>query len=246
MAAHMPDVRSLVSRTPPEGLRAWTMQNYREELDRSGLVYEAEYVEEYDPFQMLDERARSRRVKAVRVTCSACGESMLLRWGRDEKHGYGFVLPEDVEGDWTHTVTAAGDEVKCPLCGAKVLVNKAAAVGRGYYVTAECSVLSASLVGTENWLALTGWNVQWRVYRNGSERLAFLPAEAYVFTPGGCAQLLGWRNSYSGKKGYFISYTQDWRQPQRWSERWGAARSIFGLTPELLESSCLPHCKLDV
>lgn len=246
MAGDMPDVRGLVPRTPPEGLREWTAQTYARELDRSGLVYEAEYVREYDPFQMLDERARARKVKAVRVTCSACGESMLLHWARDQMHGYGFVLPEDEEGDWSPSVTAAGDEVNCPICGNRVLVNKAAAVGRGYYVTAECSVLSAGLAGEENWLTLTGWTVQRRVFRSGSERLEFLPAEAYVFSPDDCAKLLGWRNAYSGTAGYFITYTRDWRQPQRWSERWGAAKAVYGLTPELVERSCLPHCKLDV
>lgn len=51
---------------------------------------------------------------------------------------------------------------------------------------------------------------------------------------------------YNNTAGYFISYTRDWRQPRRWSERWGAAKAVYGLTPELVERSCLPHCKLDV
>lgn len=246
MGAKMPDCRGLVPRTPPEGLREWAVQNYSEELDLGGLVYEVEYAEDYGFYQLLDEWARPRKIKMVRVRCSVCGESMLLHWGKDAEHGYGFILPEDVEGDYGHTVTAAGDEVNCPICGHRVLVNKAAAVGRSYYVAAECHVLSASLVGEDNWLALTGWTVQRRVFRSGSERLELIPAEAYVFGRDGCAQLMGWRSSYSGNAGYFISYTRDWRQPERWSERWGEAKAVFGLTAELVEHSCLPHCKLDV
>ena len=119
-------------------------------------------------------------------------------------------------------------------------------MGRGFYVTAECSVLSASLVGAENWLVLTGWNVQHRVFRSGVGRLEFLPTEAYVFSSDECAQLIGWRKSYSGNAGYFISYSRAWRQSAHWSERWGAANAIFGLTADLVERSCLPHCKLDV
>ena len=31
-----------------------------------------------------------------------------------------------------------------------------------------------------------------------------------------------------------------------WAECWGREDEIFGLTPELIDRSCLPHCKLDV
>ena len=244
--AAMLDCRSLVPRTPPEGLREWALRMYGEELDRSGLVYEVEYVEDCGLFDVLDEWAKPKKVKMVRCRCSACGTSTLLNWGKDETHGYGFVLPEDVEGDWPHTVTAAGEETACPICGEKVLVNKASAIGRGYYVTAETSVVSASLVGEENLIALTCWTVQRRVKRSGYEYLEIIPAEAYVFSANDCAQLLGWRNSYSGTAGYFTAYCQDWRQSKKWSKKWGRADAIFGLTPELVERSCLPNCKLDV
>lgn len=171
---------------------------------------------------------------------------MLLNWGKAVNHGYGFVLPEDEEGDWSHTVTVAGDEVKCPMCGERVLVNKRAVV-RDYYVTAETQVMSAALVGDEMaLLALTGWTVQWRVYKSGCQRLHVIPAEAYVFGPHDCAQLLGWRNGYSGKCGYFIQYGNRWSQPPTWKERWGQEENIFGLTENLIDRSCLPNCKLDV
>lgn len=246
MGAGMPDVRSLVPRTPPDGLREWTLQEYAAELDCGGLLYEVEYVDDYGMEQLLDPQSKPRKVKMVRCRCSVCGESILLNWRKDLTHGYGFVHPEDNEGDWARTPTAAGDETKCPVCGRDVLVNKAAAVGRGYYVTAETSVLSAALVGKSNMLALTGWTVQRRVYRSGSEHLEIIPAEAYVFSSDGCAQLLGWKNAYNGNSGHYIAYCREWRQPQRWSERLGATNRIFGLTPELVERSCLPNCKLDV
>lgn len=238
------DYRSLVPRTPPEGLREWVLKNCRSELDRHGLVYEVEYVQDYGLCRLLDEWAESRKIKMVRVTCSCCGESTLLNWGKDEAHGYGFVLPDDEEGDWTHTVTTAGDEAACPICGERVLVNKRAAV-RDYYVAAECQVMSAAVLEAGE-LALTGWMVQRRVYKSGSERLEFLPAEAYVFTPTDCFQLMGWRKGYSGSGGYFIQYEGKWRQPKAWAECWGQEDHIFGLSPELINRSCLPHCKLDM
>lgn len=245
MGGKMPDLRRLVSRTPPEGLRHWVLNTQTAALERSGLIYEAEYVEDWGFERVVDERARPRKTKMVRVTCSCCEGSMLLNWGHDHAHGYGFVLPEDVEGDWSATVMAAGDECRCPMCNTPVLVNKRAAV-RDYYVTAETTCMSAALVGEEKLLALTGWVVQARTHKSGCFSLEIIPAEAYVFTPDGCVQLLGWRNGYSGTGGYFVQYDRSWRQPERWIDQWGPETEIFGLTPELVASSCLPHCKLDV
>lgn len=245
-AAKMMDLRDVVPRTPPEGLAHWALETCGEALDRGGLLYEAEWVEDYGPLAMLDEWSQAKKVKMVRVTCSCCGGSMLLNWGKDVNHGYGFVLPEDEEGDWAHTVTVPGDVVKCPMCGERVLVNKRAAV-RSFYVTAETQVMSAALVGDEMaMLALTGWTVQWRVYKSGFQRLHMIPAESYVFGSRDCVQLLGWLNGYSGTAGYFIQYTGRWSQPPTWKERWGQEENIFGLTEDLIDRSCLPHCKLDV
>lgn len=245
-AAKMMDLRDVVPCTPPEGLGNWVVNTCKDDLDRGGLLYEVEWVRDYDFMYPLDEMAEPKKTKMVRVMCSCCGESMLLNWGKDEKHGYGFILPEDEEGDWAHTVTTAGDEVKCPICGAQVLVNKRAAV-RDYYITAETQVMSASLAGGEmDLLALTGWTVQWRVYKSGSMSLHIIPAEAYVFGPHDCVQLKGWRNAYSGTCGYFTQYSDQWRQPAAWAEQWGQEENIFGLTEDLIDRSCLPHCKLDV
>lgn len=243
------DVRALVPRTPPEGMREWVLKACAAKLDRHGLVYEAAYMQDYGLHHVLDEWAVPKKIKMVRVTCSCCGEC-ILDWAKDQTRGYGFVLPEGEEwerpwdeGERPRTV-AAGDETFCPVCGEKVLVNKRSAI-RDYYVTAECQVMSAGLVG-DGLLCLTGWTAQRRVYKSSCERLELLPAEAYVFTQDDCFQLMGWRNGYSGTAGYFIQYTARWSQPGRWMERWGREEHIFGLTPELIDQSCLPHCKLDV
>lgn len=239
-----PDCRALVPRTPPAELWAWARKELSEDLNRHGLLYQAEWVQDWGLEQLLDEGAKPRKVKMVRVACSCCGESQLLHWGRTEK-GYGFVLPEDVEGDWEHTVVSSGDECRCPICGASVLVRKRAEV-KDYFVTAEAVCMSAALVGEDNRLALTGWHIQRRAYKSGGERLEVLPVEAYVFGPHECAKLMGWRKGYSGHGGYFVQYSRQWRQTGNWTERWGREEHIFGLTPELLARSALPHCKLDV
>lgn len=239
-----PDFRRLVPRTPPEGMREWVSKAMAGALERWGLIYEAEWVPDYFSFS-LGETDEPKKIKMVRVTCSCCGESILLNWGYDQKHGYGFVLPEDEEGDWPATVMAAGDACRCPMCNEQVLVNKRSAI-KDYYVTAETTCMSAALVGEDNLLSLTCWVVQRRTHRSGINRLEIIPAEAYVFSAADCAQLMGWRNAYSGQVGYFVQYGQAWRQPERWKDIWGEETDIFGMTPELVAASCLPHCKLDV
>ena len=183
----------------------------------------------------------------VRVECSCCGYRDLYHYGRDYKAGYGFVLPEsytEVEGG---TIYGDGENILCPQCGTPVLIRKRADVRKkGYFVTSEARAMSASLVGKDRLLAITCWVIQRQAGIGGGSRLAAIPAEAYVFSPTECAQLMGWVNGYSGAGGYFIQYTRAWRQPKGWRERWGQEEHIFGLTPELVAASCLPHCKLDV
>lgn len=240
----LPDCRGLVSRTPPEGLVEWAY-SHDKTLHRAGLLYEAEWVSEMCLEALLSPEPRPKRVKMVRVTCSACGRSKLMEWVKDPKAGYGFRTGyEYAEGG---LVFADGDEANCPQCGAVCLVRKRSSLGRrGYFVSAESRVMSASLAGEGNMLALTVWTVQNRVFQSGSERLVPVPEEAYIFSQDGCIQLKGWRTSYSRTCGYLISYSPEWRQPKRWTDSRLEVMAVFGLTEELLAQSSLPHCKLDV
>ena len=240
----IPDCRGLVPRTPPEGLAAWAYVHCQG-LKRSGILYEVEWVSEMGLAECLSPDPKPKRIKMVRVTCSACGRGALLEWTKDPNAGYGFL--GDYECDEGGLVFADGDEKSCPHCGERCLVRKRSSLGRfGYFVSGEVSVMSASLAGEENMLALTVWTAQNRVYKSGQESLVLIPAEAYVFSRDGCVQLMGWRNSYNGSTGYFISYSLEWRQPQKWTHHRLEYRTIFGLTEALLAQSSLPHCKLDV
>lgn len=242
---HMKDVRKLVPRTPPEGLLEWAAERHKE-LDQDGLLIETEWAQDWSLEVMLDEWAENRKVRAIRATCSACKESGLLWRGRDGRGEWGFIHP----GTWTEgeggEVCADGDKTTCPWCGESVIVRRKADVRKkGWFVAAERHVMSASVLGKDRLLTLTGWTVQRRITAAAGRQLVAIPAEAYVFSAEDCAQLMGWVNSYSGTTGYSIQYTRSWRQPKDWVERWGSERGVFGLTPELVADSCLPHCKLD-
>lgn len=247
----MRDFRKLIPREPPEGFLEWAAKELCGALDTYGMLYEQEWVEDWGLEQVLDEYARPRKRRMVRVECSCCGYRDLYHYGKItgwKPGGYGFVLPEsytEVEGG---TVYGDGENILCPQCGTPVLIRKRAAVKKNgdCFVTASSQAMSAAVVGEDHLLVLTGWVIQRRAGIGGGSRLSAIPAEAYVFSATECTQLLGWRNSYSGAAGYFIQYAQAWRQPKDWRERWGQEEHIFGLTPELVAGSCLPHCKLDV
>ena len=133
----MKDVRKLVPRTPPEGLLEWTAERHKE-LEQDGLLIETEWAEDYRLEVILDEWAQRKKVRAIRVTCSACTESGLLWRGQDGRGEWGFIHP----GTWTEgeggAVCVDGDRTTCPFCGAKVTVRKKAdAKRRGYLVAGE-------------------------------------------------------------------------------------------------------------
>ncbi len=227
----MKDYRRIVPSTPPEGLK----DKVTMELDTHGLLYQAEWVEE-DLMAPILERRKPRKVKMVRVRCSACGGERVLPWAEGMKRRYGFLCAGEA--------TEGGDSILCPMCGSPVEVIHAAGLGRkGWEVTSETDTMTASVL-QDGALALTGWRAQLRVYRDGHEEVAIDPMEAYVFDGREACKLNGWNKSYSGTAGYFVQVNHEWRQPKNWSESWGAVSDIYGLSEELLERSTVPHCKL--
>ncbi|MBS6533594.1 MAG: PcfJ domain-containing protein [Oscillospiraceae bacterium] len=245
----MRDFRKLIPREPPEGFLEWAAKELCGSLDTYGMLYEQEWVEDWGLDLLLDELAKPRKRRMVRVECSCCGYRDLYHYGKItgwKPGGYGFVLPEsyaEVEGG---TVYGDGENIPCPQCGTPVLIRKRAAVKKNgdCFVTASSQAMSAAVVGEDHLLVLTGWVIQRRAGIGGGSHLAAIPAEAYVFSDTECAQLMGWSCGYSGTGGYFTQYARSWRQPKGWKERWGQEEHIFGLTPDLVTQSCLPHCKL--
>ena len=243
------DFRKLIPREPPEGFLEWAAKELCGSLDTYGMLYEQEWVEDWGLDLLLDELAKPRKRRMVRVECACCGYRDLYHYGKItgwKPGGYGFVLPEsyaEVEGG---TVYGDGENILCPQCGTPVLIRKRAVVKKNgdCFVTASSQAMSAAVVGEDHLLVLTGWVIQRRAGIGGGSHLAAIPAEAYVFSDTECAQLMGWSCGYSGTGGYFTKYARSWRQPKGWKERWGQEEHIFGLTPDLVTQSCLPHCKL--
>lgn len=238
--------RKMVPRTPPEGLRG----EVAKQLDTHGLLYEVVWVMEDLMAPALEER-EPRKIKMVRVRCSACGGECILPWAEASvamKRGYGFLHPGEqwMDGcgiqEWY--VTRDGDATLCPMCNSPVEAIHAAGLGRnGWKSTSETTAMTASVL-QDGALVLTGWSAQLRVHRDGHEEVAIEPMEAYVFIGGDACKLTGWVNAYSGHGGYYIQLKRAWGQPKSWSETWGSEGHIYGLTAELVENSSVRNCKL--
>ena len=152
----MEDVRNLVPRTPPDGFLTWAADALRDELDTRGFLYEQEWVEDWGLDFILDEWAKPRKRRLVRVQCSCCGYQELYQYGLGQR-GYGFILPEsysEVEGG---VVYESGDCILCPQCGCQVKVRRRAELrSKGYFVPTEGRAMSAAVMGKEQLLVLTG------------------------------------------------------------------------------------------
>ena len=242
-----PDVRGLVPMEPPEGLLHWTLQHDESrELLRGALVYEIEWAERRQIYDILDEWAEPKKEKLVRVYCSCCGTSTLCDYAKAlDGRKYGFVnIYADEDGIEETAQVFDGDDTVCPICGEPVRAFRAAGIGNGHKLIDEAFVLSAAVVAPEKLLALTRWSVQSRAYRSGRVGYEIIPAEACVLGGFGAVKLLNWRSVYNGSIGYYRTYGGEWRQPKKtdWG-RW-SVENIFALTRELVEESCLPNCKL--
>lgn len=233
----------LVSTIPPEGLLAFASKH----LDTEGLVYECFWAQDTSPDGVL---VKSKKYRAVMVSCSECGQSTEMQYAPPERAYcggnpvYGFFAPvcQGVEA------VRHGDNALCPRCGAPVKVMLASRIGHGEEVTAEANVMSASLLPGEHGkrpLVLTGWNIRRLVNRNGRGRYAIRPWEAYVFEEKSAAKLVWWKKAYGGTAGYFHVWDAKPRQPVDWHETWGQDKAVFGLTAELVEASCLHNSKFD-
>lgn len=243
-----PDVRGLVPMEPPEGLLGWVLQHDKSrEMIRGALVYEIEWAERRQIYDILDEWAEPKKEKLVRVRCSCCGTSTLCDHAKaPDGRKYGFVnIYADEDGIEETVQVFDGDDTVCPICGEPVRALRAAGIGKGYKLIGETFVMSASVVGPEKLLVLTHWSVQNIAYRAGSVGYKIIPAEAYVFGREFESTLRAWRNNYGGTAGYYITYAEQWRQTGKYAEPRNF-EEVFGLTGALVEESCLPNCKLDV
>lgn len=245
-----------VSRTPPEELWKWAENVDRRDedntggLDTFGLVYEKVFVPDTTVDGMIGERV-GKKIPVVRCTCSACGNT----WDEGYTHAYapdGATYGFLVEESGGMALAASGDSMICPCCGSPVSIRCKSKVGSDVYagnafVCSESYHMSAQLLPGQPGqkpLALIGWCMRRYCRKDGSDLHVILPYDAYVFDAQGCVKLTGHRKAYSGNTGYFTTFDRIWNQKKTWQETWGADQSIYGMTAELLEDSCLHNAKM--
>jgi|GEM_PF-616577 len=254
------DYARQVPRKPSDGFWKFAVNQGRHsdedgDLDIYGLTYEKVWVPDTSPAGMFGDRV-GKKMPMVYCRCSACGGEELLQYVPVESCDgatYGFVHPDGFVGG--HEIVKSEEETLCPMCESTVKAKCMSKIppngtylGGPGYITAETGCMSAVLLEGEPGkrpLALIGWRARRYWTRTGADSHLILPAEAYVFDQTGCVKLMGWHNSYSGHGGYFISYWQEWHQQGKgWHESWGACSSIYGLTADVIEQSCLKNSAL--
>lgn len=239
-----------VPRTAPDGLIGWTIN--RKLLERAAMVYEMEWDWDNGIEALITDRRR--KIKVVKVTCSECGESMYMNYAPASAAGYGrdatYGFFTGYEYSCGGTVVTSGDEVECPMCGARCVAKKAAEIGRGRFVSDEAHVTSAQLADYPDGdgrrpLALICWRIRREADRYGYDRYLAEPLDAYVFDETEAKKLTGSVTAYSGSAGYYLAIKSDWGMPKRWTCDWDYSTEIYGLTPELVARSSVERSRLD-
>lgn len=237
------EIMQYVPRKAPEGLIAHVIANGM--LPRAGIVYRFEWVDDFGIEAMLEQKIR--KVKAVRITCSNCGESSMMNYvPAVNSSGYGFMIDYEYAGG--PTAIGSYDDIECPMCGTRCGVRKASTIGAGKMVTDECRIMSACLAETPGAgrkpLCLIGWRIQRKTDRDGYDYYDADPLDAYVFDGSDAAKLTGSRTEYSGNAGYYLGIKRQWDMPKTWRCDWTVTDEIYGLTKEMIESSSVANCKL--
>lgn len=220
------DYAALLPRTPPEGMVSWLMG--RGHLLEHCLIYRHEYA---------PNPATGRRVRAVRLTCTACGESTLAervsgevdcRYGRVT---FGFAHPD------TGETICTGEKTTCPMCGAEVRAEHVSLLDRGFNFH---GVFCLTVGRVEDCLTLTRWYLEKRFTAAGEEKVVVYAYEAAVVEQTRLVRMSGCFQCMGGTTWY-----EKWQQRRKFLNKIDKAGNVFPYDPALLTGSTAENSALD-
>lgn len=217
---------------PPEGLTKWLLEKGK--LSREYLIYRSDW--DYEPLE-------DRRVRAVRVSCTACGRQFVA--SRAETGGchaaytqapFGWVNEKPLES------VIDGDATMCPICGAEAKTIHTVHFGGGRELTQEAwtAVVSRMEVpGHTPRLLLTEWMTVRRIDKTGNTSFRSHMYGAWVVEEKKLVRI-------EGKTGSFGTLSlHPPRQRKVFADTFGTAENIWPVDPTALEGTTAENCKLD-
>lgn len=197
-------VRQMLPEAPPKELLSWALENYENEFGDQYLIYRSEMVEIYPTIQELmewDNRPKTKRVRAARCECFACGEEFVtevlpgglgikLFIGEDGQSFSvrpGNPVPPDAGGTEDDLDSMGyfveygeGDPLECPLCCSEVNLIKPARLRGGR--TKQLLVAAIQRIG--EYTAVVYWMCGRYIAPEG-DCVGVYPRDAYVLTERG-------------------------------------------------------------
>lgn len=221
------DYTKRLPKKPPEEIVPWLQEKGM--LEEELLTYRVDsYV---DPLT-------EQRVKCVRVTCSACLESMLVDYvPSDCCHSSYAPAPF---GFWDPTFNQAvmsGNDILCPLCGEAVVATHIGSLRSPRCFDAY--PMTVERVGDK--LALCGWCVRKVIDKDAETHYEIWPYEAYVVEEKKIIRLTGYSKCMSS-----IRRFGHWEERKRYADIWGRADLVFPWDARLLQGTTAKNSKLDV
>ena len=229
--AEVTDYSKLLPIKPPEGLLDWC---YKQKfLGGEYIVYRSGSY--YEPLE-------GRNIRAVRCTCTACGETSYQTYEKPvcfkaaARAPFGFIHPV------TRETILSGDAIECPMCGEKVTVRHCRDIGaqNGSQIG---SVFPLTIHNIQGNLALLCWYVERRIDNWGKESVSIKPYDGYLFMKDKKIRFTG------RESGFFRTYyINRWKQLKSFQDKVGPFRQqeIFPWDKSILNGTAAENCKLDM
>lgn len=209
--------------SPPEGLLPWI----REQTDiqwEDYLIYRAGRWT--NPLTGIKE-------KCVDAVCTACGQSMKLKYVAGPECGlyasapFGFGWYDDGE----YCEAKSYSDIHCPMCGAKVQ-----ALHIGHAAATERFAWPMTLEARGAALILYLWRVRRRADKTGFIHWDVIPYEAYVYDQGKAVKWVHWTRTMGGS----TCILQKWESRQKLTDTAFDINIVY--CPEGIERACMGTC----
>lgn len=212
---------------PPIGMLDWMAEKFQTEY----LIYHCEYERDY---------LSGEKTKAVRVTCTACGESWHADYAPAAACGYSSAPFGFYNREYSDTIFT-GRSTICPNCGHTVTGRHIGSFGRRNEI--EQNKWAMSIGRIDDNLVLYGWIFKRLIGKQADSRIEASPYEAYVFEEKKTLKYVGYRKNYTT---VILNYA--WSHRKQCIDTWNesAPDMIFPFSPAILMGSTVENSKLDV